>query len=721
MSWRSQVTTTQQDLEAGSSRSNLGRRSRSRSPSEPHNTGSSSGRRRNGQRPDKFRAVTNPSQQKFDEERGKRRSIEEELETEHAKSHALEQQKHQVEQGYLQIAEQLKNLQSSLANPADPQADTTTGVYRDLSEENRGLRELLNTLQRESMSLQDEFNNLHTRFEEQREESEIDNALAEDGVNTTVNTLSSERDEAIRAWNALQTEYSQLQKNSVEIKNQATGMALDLQKCKETLKKMEEERAQANDTRSELEKLRTERDEAIRERDERESEVRTLRRKGKHSKPKPKPKPTSSSPNEDTTIGDADDEGDGDQDIPSLITQSVQQAMSEAVKVMTAELLKAQTSSSSQNSSSSPGSSPTPSSGRSSTTPKRKRHERPSKPGTPASEKKLAQAIFTSMGRDEESSFRSILRSTFLERTKMDKLSKFQSYEPVDDETAKNPLQNRKGGLRYRLYFGDTWRTSLWNKHVLEDMAKDVQAELKEAGESEMAPERVVACLWISVTQAQNSWKTTQIRVHGSGERLETSQEATSRARCQVYTLSHMRKQNKRRHDKFDSRTTALQEILKDKSLGEVERIKWKAVQTINKGLGADGQSSEDTDRDDVDLPRIVTVPRYRRRIVSNLMGDLDSEMKKRAQKANTAVHARRIRRRSEKVSDRPPEAVPRNLPECCYHRRYLRHLDPLAKEELGAKKSDIPYLNGLTQDSDSEKESTGSSGELSATSAYYV
>ncbi|KAK1235563.1 hypothetical protein PQX77_001208 [Marasmius sp. AFHP31] len=100
-------------------------------------------------------------------------------------------------------------------------------------------------------------------------------------------------------------------------------------------------------------------------------------------------------------------------------------------------------------------------------------------------------------------------------------------------------------------------------------------------------------------------------------------------------------------------------------------------------------------------------------------MGDLDSEMKKRAQKANTAVHARRIRRRSEKVSDRPPEAVPRNLPECCYHRRYLRHLDPLAKEELGAKKSDIPYLNGLTQDSDSEKESTGSSeqpGEESGT-----
>ncbi|KAL0057425.1 hypothetical protein AAF712_015931 [Marasmius tenuissimus] len=241
-------------------------------------------------------------------------------------------------------------------------------------------------------------------------------------------------------------------------------------------------------------------------------------------------------------------------------------------------------------------------------------------------------------------------------------------------------------------------------------MVKDVQAELKEAGESEMLPERIIACLWISVTQAQNSWKTMQIRVHQSGERLETAQEATSRARRQEYTLGHMRKQNKQRHDKYDSRKTGLQEILKDSSLGEVERIKWKAVQTINEGLGADGQSSEDTDRDDVDLPRIITVPRFRRRIVSNLMGDLDSEMKKRNQQANTAVHARRIRRRSEKVTDRPPEAVLCSLPECCYHRRYLRHLDSLAKEELGAKDSDIPYLTGLYQDSDSEKETAGPS-----------
>ncbi|KAJ8075370.1 hypothetical protein PM082_019708 [Marasmius tenuissimus] len=128
MSWRSQVTTSQQDLEAGSSRSNLGRRSCSRSPSEPHNASSHPGRCRHGQRPDKFRAVTNPSQQKFDEERGKRRSIEDELEAERDKSRALEQQKYQVEQGYLQIEEQLKNLKSSLATPAVPQVDMTTGV-----------------------------------------------------------------------------------------------------------------------------------------------------------------------------------------------------------------------------------------------------------------------------------------------------------------------------------------------------------------------------------------------------------------------------------------------------------------------------------------------------------------------------------------------------------------------------------------------------------------
>ncbi|KAL0057007.1 hypothetical protein AAF712_016374 [Marasmius tenuissimus] len=268
-------------------------------------------------------------------------------------------------------------------------------------------------------------------------------------------------------------------------------------------------------------------------------------------------------------------------------------------------------------------------------------------------------------------------------------------------------------------------------------MVKDVQAELKEAGESEMLPERIIACLWISVTQAQNSWKTMQIWVHQSGERLETAQEATSCVRHQEYTLGHMRKQNKQRHNmsfllhtiilvtspvcqKYDSRKTGLQEILKDSSLGEVEWIKWKAVQTINKGLGADRQSSEDTNRDNADLPRIVTVPRYRCWIVSNHMGDLDSEMQKRNQQANTAVHAPRIRRRSEKVTDQPPKAVLCSLPECCYHCRYLRHLDSLAKEELGAKDSDMPYLTGLCQDSDSEKETAGPSGELSADTLVY-
>ena len=131
----------------------------------------------------------------------------------------------------------------------------------------------------------------------------------------------------------------------------------------------------------------------------------------------------------------------------------------------------------------------------------------------------------------------------------MEALSKFQRYQPVDDETAKKPLQKRKGDLRLRLYFGDAWRTCLWNKHVLQDMVKDMQHELKEAGEEELTPEAIVACLWISVTQAQNSWKTMQIRVHKSGERLETAQEASSRAAVQDQSLTYLRKMNKRKHD----------------------------------------------------------------------------------------------------------------------------------------------------------------------------
>ncbi|KAL0057006.1 hypothetical protein AAF712_016373, partial [Marasmius tenuissimus] len=88
-----------------------------------------------------------------------------------------------------------------------------------------------------------------------------------------------------------------------------------------------------------------------------------------------------------------------------------------------------------------------PSGRHSSTTPKRKRHERPSKLGTPASDKKLAQAVFGGMGSDKESNVRSILQSTFLKLTKMEKLSKVHSYELVNNKTAKDSLQKRKGEL----------------------------------------------------------------------------------------------------------------------------------------------------------------------------------------------------------------------------------------------------------------------------------
>ena len=141
-----------------------------------------------------------------------------------------------------------------------------------------------------------------------------------------------------------------------------------------------------------------------------------LRRRGKNTLPTASTsdqQPAPSSTNQDIAMGDGDeydgddDDGNGNnKDTFALISQSINAAMSKAVKTITSELLKAQTASASSGGSSSPGTSPAPSSGRSSTTPKRKRHERPSKPGSPAYDRKKAQAVFASMESDTESNVR---------------------------------------------------------------------------------------------------------------------------------------------------------------------------------------------------------------------------------------------------------------------------------------------------------------------------
>lgn len=125
--------------------------------------------------------------------------------------------------------------------------------------------------------------------------------------------------------------------------------------------------------------------------------------------------------------------------------------------------------------------------------------------------------------------------------------------------------------------------------------------------------------------------------------------------------------------------------------------------------LRTEGQSSEHTESDENES-LVTYVPFYRRRIVGQILCEVDQEtaaLKLRTTQSKgkqRRVHSGRIHRRS---NQRSHHSVVRNLPAALYHRRYLSSLTPYDKELLRLKKDfSLPMLekNGLfDQDSDSE------------------
>lgn len=121
----------------------------------------------------------------------------------------------------------------------------------------------------------------------------------------------------------------------------------------------------------------------------------------------------------------------------------------------------------------------------------------------------------------------------------MPSVNKFLSYSPATDEQAAEYGEGEGGGpLCFQLYFGDGWRSSRWNRKVVKDMTASVLLQVVTA-KLDVEPSRdlVEACLWGFIEQAQVSWRSDKPRVTEDGNRVETAEEAHSRA--QEYAKRH--------------------------------------------------------------------------------------------------------------------------------------------------------------------------------------
>lgn len=155
--------------------------------------------------------------------------------------------------------------------------------------------------------------------------------------------------------------------------------------------------------------------------------------------------------------------------------------------------------------------------------------------------------------------------------------------------------------------------------------------------------------------------------------------------------------------------------MLLSRTLPPSDRKKWEKVELALRELGAQGQSSEESDGESLEHQLNVTVPFFRRRIFGVVFKELDDAVK--------ALEKQQARQTGKRFQPRPSiprirtdvrshRAMVRGLPRSFYHRRYIRHLHGGALQSLEIKggeeaesRSFDLWVQTLQTDSDTEGE----------------
>lgn len=137
----------------------------------------------------------------------------------------------------------------------------------------------------------------------------------------------------------------------------------------------------------------------------------------------------------------------------------------------------------------------------------------------------------------------------------MSKISQFQEYKSIDNDTADDFAQgeglgpSERDGTLYRLFLGEGWRAAAWNRVVVDNMARIIHADAIADGLKEtcITIDVVKATLWDYILQARNSWSAATPRVHKNGGRFETPNEAKVRNADQQKTRAQATRLNTRK------------------------------------------------------------------------------------------------------------------------------------------------------------------------------
>ncbi|KAJ3766234.1 hypothetical protein FB446DRAFT_654110, partial [Lentinula raphanica] len=307
----------------------------------------------------------------------------------------------------------------------------------------------------------------------------------------------------------------------------------------------------------------------------------------------------------------------------------------------------------------------------------------------------------------------------FRNATGQDIINSFQRYSPIEDHVAKafengtGPGPN--GDTKHRLYFGTNYSRSAWNKAVINNILQTVPDKRRELRYQlcDLDVDVQSAILWGFIKQAQVSW----IRFYPRlvDDKAETSGEAGTRAREYnerriVDTRINTRKNQASFQLKFERRKRDIVSLLERADPDSLDRTHLQRTQDVLLKLGVDGQSSEESGDEDTFL---VTVPHYRRRIITRMMTDLDKRAKdlskeQRLVNKRAMPRPKHIRERTNKISTRTTK---KGLPRSLYHRQYIRQLPPSLLDQLHIDSKEIPNFEqwALVGQADSDSDSDDS------------
>ncbi|KAE9385987.1 hypothetical protein BT96DRAFT_785939, partial [Gymnopus androsaceus JB14] len=215
----------------------------------------------------------------------------------------------------------------------------------------------------------------------------------------------------------------------------------------------------------------------------------------------------------------------------------------------------------------------------------------------------------------------------FRDMTGQPNITDFRSYCPIEDAIAEAFETDDGPGpsniTQYRLHFGNNYQKSRWNKYVVSSMLAYTAARKEQYRvEGNLEKEALETFFHDFIKEAQTSWARYGRRIT-KDDNLESTSEAKEQADLYSDTKKDGSRMNSRKHAKLDRRELGINllQALLPPTANQFDRTKLERTRQVLTSLEHNGMSSEESDAEG---GLIVTVPYYRRRIVTQMMRDLD-------------------------------------------------------------------------------------------------